>query len=67
MSVAKGTKVKWNFSGSSAHNVAGHSRPTTFSSPTRSSGSFSRKLTRAGTYKIVCTIHSGMRMTLKVS
>jgi plastocyanin len=67
VSVARGTKVKWNFSGASAHNVTVTSGPTTFSSPTRSSGSFSRTLKRAGTYKIVCTIHSGMRMTLKVS
>jgi plastocyanin len=67
VSVAKGTKVRWNFSGGNAHNVTVTSGPAKFSSPTRSSGSFSRTLTRAGTYKIVCTIHDGMRMTLKVS
>jgi plastocyanin len=27
---------------------------------------FTRKLTKAGTYKIVCTIHPGMDLTLKV-
>ena len=28
--------------------------------------SFKRKLTVAGTYKIVCTLHHEMRMTIKV-
>jgi plastocyanin len=66
VSVAKRTKVKWNFAGSNPHNVTVTSGPVKFSSPTRSSGSYSRTVTRAGTYKIVCTIHDGMRMTLKV-
>jgi plastocyanin len=32
------------------------------------SGSYKKKLTRTGTYRIVCTIHAdqGMLMTLKV-
>jgi plastocyanin len=29
-------------------------------------GTFSRTLTKTGTYSIVCTIHPGMKMTLKV-
>ena len=30
-------------------------------------GSFSKKLTKAGTYTILCTIHApGMKMTIKV-
>ena len=66
LSVAKGTTVKWNFKGSNPHNVTVTSGPVKFHSPTKDSGSFSRKLTRAGTYKIVCTIHSGMHMTVKV-
>jgi plastocyanin len=67
VSVAKGTKVKWNFSGANPHNVTVNSGPAKFHSPTKDSGSYSRTLSRAGTYKIVCTVHSGMRMTLKVS
>ena len=66
VSVAKGSKVKWNFRGSNPHNVTVTSGPVKFTSPTRSSGSYSRTFKRAGTYKIVCTIHSGMKMTLKV-
>jgi plastocyanin len=66
VSVAKGTKVTWRFSGSNPHNVTVTSGPSKFASSTRSSGTFSRTLTRAGTYKIVCTIHDGMKMTLKV-
>jgi plastocyanin len=67
VSVRKGTTVRWNFSGANAHNVTVTSGPVKFHSPTKDAGSYSRKLTRAGTYKIVCTIHAGMHMTLKVS
>jgi plastocyanin len=39
-----------------------------FRSSTKTSGRFTRTLTRKGTYTITCTIHQpGMKMTLKVS
>ena len=40
-----------------------------FTSPTKESGSYSKKLTRAGTYLIYCTIHgqSDQSMKLKVT
>ena len=41
--------------------------PQHFRSPTRSRGVFARRLIRAGTYRIVCTLHSpGMGMTVVV-
>ena len=53
--VKKGGKVKWNWSSNAPHNV-------TFSklgqaSDTSSSGSYSLKFKKAGTYKYECTIH----------
>jgi plastocyanin len=67
VTVTKGTTVNWIWRGSAPHNVTVTKGPTKFRSKTQSSGHFSRKLTKAGTYKIVCTIHApGMRMTLKV-
>jgi plastocyanin len=65
VTVKKGTTVKWNFRGNDAHNVVG-SGPASFQSPVKSSGSYKKKLTKKGRYQIICSIHSGMRMKLKV-
>lgn len=67
--VKKGTTVKWSFVGTFSHNVTVKSGPVRFHSPTKKSGSFSKKLTKAGTYKIFCSVHgaSMQSMTLKVS
>jgi plastocyanin len=38
-----------------------------FRSPTQRSGTYRKRVTRRGTYRIVCTIHQpNMRMTLRV-
>lgn len=57
--------VVWEWEGRNPHNVTVTSGPARFKSPTQRSGDYRKKVTRAGTYKIVCTIHAGMRMTLK--
>jgi plastocyanin len=64
--VDKGTRVKWKFVGDNPHNVTVTSGPREFRSGTKSSGKFVKKMRKRGTYKIVCTIHPGMDMTLKV-
>lgn len=67
VTVKKGTTVKWSFKGRSVHNVTVKSGPAKFHSKNVSSGTYSRKLTKAGTYKIYCTIHgAAMSMTLVV-
>jgi plastocyanin len=67
VSVGKGTTVKWVWKGTSAHNVTVRSGPSRFSSPTQKKGSFSKKLSKAGTYKIYCTIHGAAQsLTIKV-
>jgi plastocyanin len=67
VTVHKGDKVEWEWEGSNPHNVTVTKGPVKFHSKTQSSGSFEKRLKKAGTYKIVCTIHSpDMRMTLKV-
>ena len=68
VSVKKGTTVKWNWRGSDQHNVVVQKGPRKFQSALKTKGSFKRKLTRRGTYKIICSIHApDMRMTLKVT
>ena len=66
VTVKKNTTVRWKWEGKNPHNVTVTSGPVKFHSSTKTSGTFSKKVTRTGTYRIVCTIHNGMKMTLKV-
>ena len=63
--IKKGDTVKWSWSGSVPHNVTGPG----FHSKTSNKLTYSRKFTRAGSYKVVCTIHQalGQKMTVVVS
>jgi plastocyanin len=65
VTVKKGTTVKWSWkTGGVPHNVVGKG----FKSKTAATVSFSKKFTKKGTYKYVCTIHKaqGMTGTVKV-
>ncbi len=67
MTVKKGTTVKWNWTGSRQHNVVVQRGPADFQSALKRSGSYTKRMKRAGTYKIICSIHApDMAMTLKV-
>jgi plastocyanin len=67
ITVSKGTTVKWVWKGKAPHNVKVVKGPAKFGSKTQVKGSFSRKLTKKGTYSILCTIHApGMKMTITV-
>ncbi len=67
VTVNRNDTVKWEWKGSNPHDVTVTRGPVRFHSPTQSSGSYRKKLTRRGTYKILCTVHAPrMRMTLKV-
>jgi plastocyanin len=65
--VSRGDTVVWDWEGRNPHNVTVRSGPVRFKSSTQRSGTYRKRVTRAGTYRIVCTIHlPNMRMTLKV-
>jgi plastocyanin len=67
ISVKKGTTVKWVWKGKAPHNVKVTKGPAKFGSKTQLKGTFAKKLTKAGTYSIVCTIHApAMKMTVTV-
>jgi plastocyanin len=67
VTVAKGTRVRWRWTGRDEHNVSVRRGPARFRSDFKRSGTFGRTLRRRGTYRIVCEIHQpDMRMTLKV-
>jgi plastocyanin len=63
--VNRNDTIVWEWEGRNPHNVTVTSGPVRFKSRTQSSGSYRKKVTRAGSYRIVCTVHAGMRMTLK--
>ncbi len=66
-SVRKDTTVRWVWRDDNPHNVTVTKGPVKFKSTTKRSGRYSKKVTRRGTYTIVCTIHlPGMRMKLVV-
>jgi plastocyanin len=67
VTVSRGTTIKWRWTGRDQHNVQVQSGPARFQSPLKRSGTYSKKLTKRGTYRIVCSIHQpDMRMTLVV-
>ena len=66
LTVSPGTTVKWVWKGHAAHDVVS-SGAGSFKSKVQTKGSFSRRLTKKGTYQIVCQIHApGMKMTIRV-
>ncbi|HVS29770.1 MAG TPA: hypothetical protein VHE14_09475 [Solirubrobacteraceae bacterium] len=64
----RGAKVTWDWTGMDPHHLKAISGPGNIESPTLSSGSWSQRVKKPGTYTIVCTIHGAavMSMTLKV-
>jgi plastocyanin len=66
LTVSVGTKVTWTWTGSNTHNVTVVSGPQKFRSVDQASGTYSRVMTKPGVYKIVCTFHPGMDLTLTV-
>lgn len=62
-----GTTVTWRWTSRQSHSVLVRSGPERFSSPIRNHGTFAHRFARAGTYRIVCSLHApGMRMTVRV-
>ena len=67
-----GTTVKWVWlaDNGNSHDVKLKSGPKGVkkfhSASAATDFSYSRKLTKKGTYKIVCTLHQDMTMTIKV-
>lgn len=54
LSIAKGTKVTWVWSGTGNHNVVGSG----FSSGSaKGSGSYSRTFSSKGTFSVYCSVH----------
>jgi plastocyanin len=66
MSVNRGDTVRFRWVGDALHNVRRTSGPSFRNISNRRSGTVSRRLTRRGTLRLVCTIHPGMDMRIRV-
>ena len=66
VTVAKGQRVTWKWTGRSAHNVHATRGPMTFSSPTKRTGTYSRIMTRRGSYTLICDIHGARDQQMKL-
>ena len=66
VTVAKNSKVTWRWTGKSLHNVTVTKGPAKFRSGSKTSGKFSRTLTRSGTYTIICTVHGASDQKMKL-
>lgn len=66
LTVRSGTKVIWRFNGKLPHNVEVTRGPELFSSSIFTRGTFARRMRERGTYRIVCTLHTRMRMKVIV-
>ena len=56
VTISKGSKVTWKFVGDNPHNVKFNS----FGSSIKTSGTYTRTFRNKGTFRYVCTIHTGM-------
>ena len=66
LSISRGASVTWKWSASLYHNVKVKSGPARFGSRTQLRGSYSHRFTVRGTYKLYCTLHRDMTMTVTV-
>ena len=66
VTVKKGDTVKWSWVGDSSHNVVVTKGPVKFRSPIKTSGTYKKRVTRKGTYTIVCTIHGKSDQSMKL-
>ena len=67
VTVAKGTKVRWVWTGKRPHNVQVIRGPSRFASTTMTDGSYAKRLRKRGTYTIVCIIHGGDDQKMKLT
>ncbi len=67
LTVARGTRVTFRFQdGNTNHNVHSVGTKRFKGASTRSSGSYTVRLTKAGVYRYMCTLHPGMKGSITV-
>jgi plastocyanin len=67
LTIQRGDRVRWVWVGGNPHNVTVTSGPRRFSSSTKRSGTYRKRLRARGTYRYICTVHpSQMRARVVV-
>jgi plastocyanin len=66
VTVSRNTTVVWRFAGKQGHNVTVSRGPARFRSRTKTKGTYSHTVTRAGTYTIYCSIHGAPDQKMKL-
>lgn len=68
VTVRRGDRVRWRWVGRLPHTVSVSRGPERFSSARKTSGSYTRRLRRSGTYRLFCQVHGAgqQAMTLRV-
>lgn len=65
--VQRGQRVRWTWRSQESHQLSVRSGPVRFASRTQTRGRYERTFTKAGTYRMECSLHApGMRMTVVV-
>ena len=68
VSIHKGDKVTWKWTqGGVPHNVTPAGGGSGSATSSKKGFTFSKTFSKKGTFKYVCTIHSNMKVTVKVS
>jgi plastocyanin len=57
LTIGRGTRVSWKWTGSLRHNVTVRRGPVKFHSRTQARGSFTHTFNKKGTYFLYCTLH----------
>jgi len=66
VTIERGDTVRFRFVGQIIHNATVTKGPAKFKSPTKTSGTYSKRLTRRGTYTIICTIHGATDQSMRL-
>ena len=66
LTIRKGDYVKFRWVGQAPHNVRRVRGPRFSPISTRRTGTVTRRFRRTGTYRLTCTIHSGMNLSVRV-
>ena len=69
VSIKRNDTIRFVWAGKNPHNVLTRSRPrgaARVSIGTRTKGSARKRFTRRGTYRLHCSIHQGMNLTVRV-
>lgn len=64
ITVTRNTRVTWRWTGNATHDVRVSRGPVKFHSKVQTEGTYSRVMSRRGTYKLFCEIHGAQDQSM---